>query len=178
MTDKVDQLMSQALQARRENRFDDAKRDLVEAVALCRKADEPGELARALAGLGQIERDMHHNDAALRHYEEAVALYRDQGDPLKLAHAIRHVADIHRHVGNHRLAESCYDETLRIYREHPETSSLDLANALRGWALLKEAVGDIEEARARWQEAGRLYADVHVETGVTESNRRLKVLTV
>ncbi|HEY4902971.1 MAG TPA: tetratricopeptide repeat protein [Candidatus Sulfotelmatobacter sp.] len=178
MIDKVDQLMSQALQARRENRFDDAKRDLVEAVVLCREAHEPGELARALADLGQIERDMHHNDAALRHYEEAVALYRDQGDPLKLAHAIRHVADIQRHVRNHQLAESCYDETLRIYREHPETPPLDLANALRGWALLKETMGEIEEARARWQEAGRLYADVHVEAGVTESNRRLKLLTV
>jgi tetratricopeptide (TPR) repeat protein len=178
MIDRVDQLRSQALQARRENRFDDAKRDLVEAVALCREADERDELARALDDLGQIERDMHHNDAALLHYVEAVALYRDQGDPLKLAHAIRHVADIHRHVANHRLAENCYDETLRIYREHPESPPLDLANALRGWALLKEAVGEIEEARAGWQEAGRLYTEVHVEAGVTESNRRLKLLTV
>jgi len=178
MIGKVDQLVSQALQARRENRLDDAKRDLVEAVALCREADERGELARALADLGQIERDMHHNDAALRHYEEAVALYRDQGDPLKLAHTIRHVADIQRHVGNHRLAEGCYDETLRIYREHPETPPLDLANALRGWALLKEAVGEIEQARTQWQEAGQLYADVHVEAGVTESKRRMELLKV
>jgi tetratricopeptide (TPR) repeat protein len=178
MSEKSDQLIKQALQARRDNRLDDAKHDLLDAVALCREGGEPGELARALADLGQIERDMHHNDAALRHYEEAVDLYRDQGVPLKLAHSIRHVADIHRHVGNHRLAESCYDETLRIYREHPETPPLDLANALRGWALLKEAVGEIEEARARWQEAGRLYADVHVEAGVTESKRRMKLLTV
>jgi tetratricopeptide (TPR) repeat protein len=178
MIDKVDQLMSQALRARRENRFDDAKRDLVEAVVLCREADVPGELARAMTDLGQIERDMHHNDAALRHYQETVALYRDQGDPLRLAHTIRHVADIHRHVGNHQFAESYYDETLRIYREHPETPPLDLANALRGWALLKEAVGEIAEARARWQEAGRLYANVHVEAGVTESSRRLKLLSV
>jgi tetratricopeptide (TPR) repeat protein len=119
---------------------------------------------------------MHHNDAALRHYEEAVALYRAEGNPLKLAHTIRHVADIQRHVGNHRLAEGCYGETLHIYREHPETPPLDLANALRGWALLKEAVGEIEQARAQWQEAGKLYADVHVEAGVAESKRRMELL--
>jgi tetratricopeptide (TPR) repeat protein len=176
MSEKSDQLIGQALQARRENRLDDAKRDLVEAVALCREADEPGQLASALADLAQIERDMHHNDAALRHYEEAVALYRAEGNPLKLAHTIRHVADIQRHVGNHRLAEGCYGETLHIYREHPETPPLDLANALRGWALLKEAVGEIEQARAQWQEAGKLYADVHVEAGVAESKRRMELL--
>ncbi len=178
MIDKVDQLMRRALQARRENRFDDAKRDLVETVTLCREAGMWAELARALAGLGQIERDLHRYETALRHYGEAVAIYRAEGDPLKLAHAIRHVADIHRHERNYQLAESCYEEALRIYREHGETPQLDLANALRGSALLKEAVGEITEARARWQEAGRLYADLHVEAGVVESNRRLELLTL
>jgi tetratricopeptide (TPR) repeat protein len=176
MSEKSDQLIKQALQARRDNRLDDAKRDLVEAVALCREGDERGELARALADLGQIERDLGQNDAALRNYEEAVALYRVAGNPLKLAHTIRHVADIQRHEGAHRLAEACYDEALRIYRDHPETPPLDLANALHGWALLKEAMGEIKEARAQWQEAGKLYADVHVEAGVVESKRRMELL--
>ncbi len=177
MSEKSDQLIRQALQARRENRLDDAKSDLVEAVALCREGDERGGLARALADLGQIERDLCHNDAALRHYEEAVAFYRAEGNPLKLAHTIRHVADIQRHEGAHRQAEGCYCEALRIYREHRETPPLDLANALRGWALLKEAVGEIREARAQWQEAGEIYAELHVEAGVVESKRRMQLLT-
>jgi tetratricopeptide (TPR) repeat protein len=176
MSEKSDQLIKQALQARRDNRLDDAKRDLVEAVALCREVAAPGKLARALAGLGQAERDLYHNDAALRHYEEAVALYRVEGDPLKVAHTIRHVADIQRHEGNHRLSEGCYDEALRIYREQVETPPLDLANALRGSALLKESMGEIKQARAQWQEAGKLYADVHVEAGVAESIRRMQLL--
>jgi tetratricopeptide (TPR) repeat protein len=176
MSDQSDLLLEQALLARRENRLADAKRDLVEAVALCREGGERGELARALADLGQIERDLHHNDAALQHYEEAVAFYRAEGNPLRLAHTIRHVADIQRHEGNHRLAEGCYDEALRIYREQPKTPPLDLANALRGSALLKEAIGELEEARAQWQEAGQLYADVHVQAGVAESKRRMELL--
>jgi tetratricopeptide (TPR) repeat protein len=176
MSDTIDRLMQQALEARRQNRLDDAKRALVEAVALCRETAGPGKLARALAGLGQAERDLHHNDAALRHYEEAVSLYRVEGDPLKVAHTIRHVADIHRHEGNHQLAEAGYGEALRIYRAHPETPPLDLANALRGWALLKESMGEIKKAREQWQEAGRLYADVGVEVGVAESIRRVALL--
>lgn len=176
MSEKSDRLINQAFQARGENRLDDAKRDLVEAVTLCREAGAPGELAGALARLGQAERDLHHNDAALRHYEEAVALYRVEGDPLKIAHTIRHVADIQRHEGNHRLAESCYDEALRIYREQPNTPPLDLANALRGSALLKESMGEIKQAREQWQEAGKLYAEVRVEAGVAESKRRMQLL--
>jgi hypothetical protein len=65
---------------------------------------------------------------------------------------------------------------LRIYRDHPETPPLDLANALRGWALLKESMGEIKPAREQWQEAGKLYADVHVEVGVAESKRRVELL--
>ena len=178
MANQAETLIQNALQARRENRLPDAKRDLTEAVELCRRTQSHAQLAKALADLGQIERDMHHSDAALGHYEESVAIYRGQEDPLKLAHTIRHVADIQRHEGRHQQAEVNYAEALGIYRDHPETPPLDLANALRGWALLKEAMGESQEARAQWQEAGKLYADVHVEAGVAESKRRMELLKV
>lgn len=71
------------------------------------------------------------------------------------------------------MAEPGYAESLRLYRSHKETPQLDLANALRGWALLKEATGEIVEARAFWLEAKDLYAEVQVEAGVAESSRRL-----
>jgi tetratricopeptide (TPR) repeat protein len=173
MTDEPDRLTQQALQARRENRHADAKRDLIEAVALCRRSGLKTDLAKALTGLGQIERDLHCDEAALQHYEEAVTVYRSEGDALKLAHTIRHMADIHRHAKRYELAEQGYAESLRLYRDHEETPQLDLANALRGWALLKEATGSIKEARGFWQEARGLYASVHVEAGVAESSRRL-----
>src|ERR1700690_2527405 len=176
MSDTVENLLQRALQARREHRLDDAKRDLVDAVALCRKAGGQ-DLARALTALGQIERDQRQNDAALQHYEEAVTIYRAAGNPLKLAHTIRHVADILRETGRAKLAEPRYDEALALYRSHPETPPLDLANAIRGLALLKSDSKKNEDARALWQEARELYAAVNVEAGVTESNRRLALLT-
>jgi hypothetical protein len=73
-------------------------------------------------------------------------------------------------------AATSYAEALGIYRAHSGTQKLDLANALRGFALVKEAGGENAEARAMWEEAGSLYADVNVETGVAESARRVAKL--
>ena len=176
MSDMSGNLVSRAAQARREHRLADAKRDLAAAVDLCRKGETPIELARALTGLGQIERDLQEIAAAREHYEEAVAIHRTEGDALRLAHTIRHLGDIHRHEGHRELAEPCYREALSIYRKHEETPPLDLANAIRGFAILQDDGGEVKEARALWEEARDLYAAVNVEAGVVESKRRLAVL--
>jgi tetratricopeptide (TPR) repeat protein len=176
MSEGLDKLLRQARQARRENRPEDAKRDLTEAVALCRQSGVQEDLARALTSLGQIERDLHNDDVALQHYEEAVAIYRTQDNPLRLAHTVRHLGDIHRNQKRLDLAAPCYEEALSLYRNHAETPPLDLANALRGYALLKEGLGEKAQAAAFWGEAGKLYADVHVMEGAAESSRRVALL--
>jgi tetratricopeptide (TPR) repeat protein len=176
MSELADKLLQQALQARREHRLADAERDLIKAVALYRDAGVRAELARALAALGQIERDQRRVDDALRHYQEAVALYRAEGDPLPIAHTVRHVADILREAGRHKLAEPYYQESLELYRREASTAPLDLANAIRGLALLKSDIGEAETARALWGEARNLYAAVRVDAGVTECDRRLGLL--
>jgi tetratricopeptide (TPR) repeat protein len=176
MPDTAEDFIQQASLARRELRLEDAKRDLVAAVALRRKVGGR-DLARALTALGLIERDQGQNDASLRHYEEAVTIYRAAGDPFKLAHTIRHIADILRATGRVELAEPRYDEALALYRSRPETPPLDLANAIRGLGLLKSDSKMNEAARALWEEARELYAAVNVEAGVVESNRRLAMLT-
>ncbi|MGO8794554.1 MAG: tetratricopeptide repeat protein [Candidatus Sulfotelmatobacter sp.] len=176
MSLELETLMQRALQARRDNRSPDAKRDWTEALELCRRQASPADLAKILTGLGQIERDLHNNDAALAHYEQAIAIYRSANRPLNLAHAIRHVADIHRHQRRYDLAAAEYGEALTIYRGDPKTLQLDLANTLRGFAILKEATGENAQARAFWQEAKELYAAVNVDAGVLESTRRLLTL--
>jgi tetratricopeptide (TPR) repeat protein len=172
---QVESLMQQALQARREHRLEDAKRDWAQAVELCR-AESQAELARALTGLAQIESDLGNGGASLTLYEEAAGIYRAEGNSLKLAHTIRHVADIHRRERRYELAHASYTEALSLYREHPEASQLDLANALRGFAILQDDAGRGYEARALWQAARELYASVYVEAGVAESTRRLERL--
>ncbi len=176
MSELADKLLQQGLQARREHRLDDAERHLIEAVALYRDSGNRAELARALAALGQVERDQRRIDDALRHYEEAVALYRAEGDPLPIAHTVRHVADIYREAGRHKLAEPRYQESLELYRSETGTAPLDLANAIRGLAILKSDTCEAETARALWEEARELYTAVRVDAGVAECDRRLGLL--
>lgn len=176
MSSKIDAILRSARQARNEHRLQDAKCALLDGMEACRQTGQKAELALVLKALGQIERDMGNPEIALPLYEEAVMIYRDQDQPLALAHTIRHVADIQQDLGRAELAEGNYREALAIYRDHPETSPLDLANAIRGLAILASDTAKNEEARALWQEAHDLYAAVNVEPGVKESSRRLAVL--
>jgi tetratricopeptide (TPR) repeat protein len=176
MLEQSGKLRVRAHQARRENRPNDARQDLIEAVALCRQEGNGIELAGALADLGQIERDLHCNDAALKNYEEAAAIYCAAGDVLDWAHTVRHVGDILRNMGRRDLAEPCFREALDLYRSDARTAPLDLANTLRGYALLMDDNGESVRAKPLWQEARDLYAAVGVDAGVKESSRRLALL--
>jgi tetratricopeptide (TPR) repeat protein len=176
MSDDFDKLMAQARTARRDSRPKDAERLFSSAVDLCRENGNRLELAHALEALGQIERDMDRSDDALLRYEEAVAIYRTSGDQQKLAHAVRHVADIQRGAGRPELAEPLYREALAIYRLDPRTTPLNLANAIRGLAILKSDALQINEAITLWEEARSLYGAVGVEAGVEECERRLRKL--
>ena len=131
--------------------------------------------AQALRNLGEIERGSDH-EAARLHYEEAVALYREEGNTLRLAHTVRHLGDAHHDAGRAELAEPCYREALELYRGHRDAPPLDLANAIRSMAVLKEETGDAESARWLWEEARDLYAAVNVPEGVAESSARLAAL--
>jgi tetratricopeptide (TPR) repeat protein len=177
MSKASEKLCAQAFEARRANRLADAHRILTDAVAFCRQTGEQIDLAKALTALGQIERDLHHGDAALPHYEEAAVIYRASGDALKLAHTVRHLADIHRHEGHVSLAEARYCEALDLYRRDERTQPLELANAIRGYAILKIDAGETARAKLLWEEARDLYAAGDVKEGVAESSRRLLMLT-
>ena len=133
-------------------------------------------LAEALAGQGQVERDEGKTQAALKHYSEAVELLRKEGDGRRLAHAIRHVADIERGHKNWAKAAADYEEALALYRADEETPALELANALRGCALLKGETGEDEEAKYLWYEAKALYEQAGVEAGVAESQSHIAFL--
>jgi tetratricopeptide (TPR) repeat protein len=178
MSTEIDTFLNSARQARSEQRLQDAKGALLEALEHCRRADAKGDLALTLKALGQIERDMGNPEIALPLYEEAVTIYRDrdQDQPLALAHTIRHVADILQDMGRGELADPAYREALAIYRAHPEASALDLANTIRGLAILSFDSGKNDEAKALWQEARELYGSANVQAGVNESSRRLALL--
>ncbi len=124
------------------------RRRLTRAVALCRRADDPRALVRALRRLGHVEHDAGRRDDAVARYEEAVAVARAATDPMLLAHAVRHLADAHRSTGRLAEAESGYDEALALYAAEDEPPALDYANALRPLALLKEMQGRDRRGKA------------------------------
>ncbi|MCY3592425.1 MAG: tetratricopeptide repeat protein [Acidobacteria bacterium] len=146
---------------------------LTEAVALCREAGSDRVLATALRRLGHAEQDAGRDDMAVARYEEAVVAARRTGDPLLLAHAIRHVGDAHRDAKRLAAAETCYEEALALYAAQDEPPPLAYANAIRPMAILKEALGETDEARLLWQRAKALYTAVSVAAGVAECGENL-----
>ena len=58
----------------------------------------------------------------------------------------------------------------------PKPCGLDLANALRGFALLCGDTGQRQEAEAMWLEAKSLYLESDVPAGVEESDAQLTAL--
>lgn len=85
------------------------------------------------------------------------------GNDLKIAPTVRHVGDIHRFAGRAASAEPCYEEALNLYRANHQTTSLDLANAIRGLAILKFDTSDSPRAISLWTEARNLCAAVGVQ---------------
>lgn len=116
------------------------------------------------------------NDPNVLKCKIAVAGLRKADDPLRLAHAVRHLGDAYYYAGRASLAEPCYVEALSIYRRHEDRRPLDLANAIRSFAVLKDEVGAAQEAQRLWQEAHDLYVAVNVPAGVAESAARLALL--
>ncbi|HEX3577322.1 MAG TPA: ankyrin repeat domain-containing protein [Thermoanaerobaculia bacterium] len=147
---------------------DEARALFAEAAAKSRDTGARRELVDALKGVAQIERDLGRRGAAIPFYEEAVAVCRDISDPLLLAHTLRHLGDLHHDDVRDDLAEPLYDEALALYRES-EASPLDLANALRSLAIVKDTA-------ELWEEAFRLYVATNVQAGVVETALRLAKL--
>jgi tetratricopeptide (TPR) repeat protein len=152
----------------------DARREFGEAAELARRCGSKRLLVPALKGLAQVERDTGNTAAAVPLYEAAVAESRAIGDPLLLAHTLRHLGDVYQDLDQLARAEMPYSEALTLYRKNRSVPPLDLANAVRPFALLKERTGRTAEACELWAEAHRLYSSVNARAGVDESASHLQ----
>ena len=75
--------------------------------------------------------------------------------------------------GRFAEAEPLYLEAVSIYRGRGDEAALDLANTLRGLALLAESSGKPDAAKSLWQEARQLYTKCNVQAGVAECDEKL-----
>lgn len=163
--------LRKGLEARRAGRLTDALQLMSGAAAMC-SPDQDSDKAIVLRELGELARNSSDLDAAQARYEESVTLMRNADvDSLKLAHTIRHLGDVHAERKHWSEADRCFAEALGIYRSHPAPGLLDLANAIRAYAALKTATGQVEAARPLWVEAGSLYESAGIAAGAEECRR-------
>jgi tetratricopeptide (TPR) repeat protein len=164
--------------ARADRRFAEARHALREALSASdAQPEEASFRIGVLRTLAEVERGEGHPEIALSLYEEAVALCRTSATRLVLAHTIRHLGDVYRHLERLADAEPMYLEALELYRSDPETAVLDLANAVRPFAILTQLTGRLDESRRLWLEAKSLYTVAGIADGVAESEEHLRELS-
>lgn len=158
---------------RRADRLDDARQSFSDAVSAARAAGNDVDLVLALKGLGQVERDLGRGGLALALYQEAAELCLANEDLSGLAHTLRHLGDLHQDAGGWSQADEYYLQALALYRRDNTVTPLDLANALRPLAQLRERLGDGASAQPLWREARALYLAAGVAEGAAECDRHL-----
>lgn len=164
--------------ARGAGAFQEAEANMLGAVAAARTANNPALLGQALAGLGQVERDLGRHRDAIACYTEALALARSHSDPLQIALIGRHVGDLLLDAGDLVPAERHLREALAIERADPCTPQLELANCLLSMGRLQSALSDREGARALLTEARTVYNTLEITAGVTDCDERLAALVL
>jgi tetratricopeptide (TPR) repeat protein len=176
MAENFQEQFALGYKARKEGRPADARAIFLKAVRSAAEEGDRPSMAEALCGLGQAEHDIGNLEASGHHYRNAVVLYRQIGPLERLAYALRHEADVLREECRAAEAEPLYIETETIYRQLGADATLDLANTLRGLALVYEALTRPDESKTRWLEARALYAQQNIDAGVAECDKYLSTL--
>jgi tetratricopeptide (TPR) repeat protein len=165
-------LIEQGRKARLERRLEEARSLFSQALKECCVDDDPRLEAELHAELAYVDRALHDVQAAETNYRRATELFRTLRDPYRTAHNMRHLADILRETGRPLEAAPFYSESIEFYRKSGEYP-LQLANALRGLALMQGDLKDFDGSLQSWAEARALYQMVNVDAGVAESRKRI-----
>jgi tetratricopeptide (TPR) repeat protein len=177
MADEFQELFANGYRARRERQYAESRAIFFEGVRRAAEQANRPALAEALCGLAQAERDIGNCAAAHHQYANAALLYREIGPPSRLAYALRHEGDLARELNKPEEAESAYREAETIYRGLGNDARLDLANTLRGLALVKEGTGPAQASKPLWTEARDLYLRCDVRVGVEKCDQKLRELS-
>ncbi len=172
---KIKELLSDAWSKRRSRNYDSA-RDLVkQAEALCAE-DDYNSLGRIHHIHMQFNWDHDQLEQALAHCQQSLNYYHKEDDRDRIAHSTRHMADLLRQLKQYNKSEFNYRQAIDIYKSAFTVNPGNLANALRGFAILLEAQEKFEEASIAWKETKDLYTVCNIQEGVVEANQRLEAL--
>ena len=173
--EELNRLLAKAWAMRNNEQYYEAKNIVDGANQKC-KRDDYNSLGRIYHIYMQIAFDQSNFDEALKNCKTSVIYYHKTENQAKIAHSTRHLADIQSQLGKIDEAERNYRESIEIYRKKNDSSFLDLANALRGHAILLEKKNEVLEAIKFWEEAKELYKECSIEAGVQEANSKLETL--
>ena len=173
---KIKELLAEAWIGRRQEKYDEAKSLVDEAQKLCSKSDYDS-LGRIYHVYMQFESDHDNLLKALALCKKSLSYYKKTGNKNKIAHSTRHVADLERHLRREIDSERSYRTAIAIYRDNTNTYKGDLANALRGFAILLEKLKKFKEARETWKETKQLYQACNLLEGVSEAIKKLDSLS-
>ena len=171
-SENIKALLHEAWDHRVRSQYAAANECLEKARAICQVEDHL-YLGRIAHIDRQIAADQKNWELAAEYGWKAIEYYKRAGDPLKIAHALRHQADIMCHMDCGIEAHTLYQKALDIYNKNKNTPPLDLANALRGYALNLVDMGHKEEARKIWEEVARQYASLGLTDGESEAQNWL-----
>lgn len=169
----TESLLEQGREAKREHRLKHAQSLFRKALDESRNSENRGLRATLYTELAYVERTLGEFEHSKTHYLKAAAIFREIQQPLRWAHSARHAADVLREQGKRERADVLYAEVLATYRANNGTSRLDLANAIRGFALLKTQMGAVRDALALWEEARNLYLSENIQAGVDECSAQI-----
>jgi tetratricopeptide (TPR) repeat protein len=172
---EIENLLERVRQLRRTNKPDQIPSLIKRAYGLCENGD-----AFSLGKIHSLQAQFMRDQGALieskKYYNQALDCFEKLNLETTVAHTLRHIADVERELGEVDDANDHYQKALNMYRSGADTSPLDLANALRGYALLHEDMDHKEKAKAMWKEAMMLYQKSKISEGVQECESHLAKL--
>lgn len=159
------------------NRLEAAIGMIQRAVDLCRSFNDASILTVvALKQLGDIEAECKHWQSAEVAYVEAVVLARTHASPTDLARILNHLGALYYVTTDFASAWECQQEAVALYEADDSVSLVDLANAVRGFAMTATATRSKRVARALWQLALTLYQDSDITELVNDCAFNLSIL--
>lgn len=176
MKEEIGKLLSAAWEERRKGSHAKAKKLVDAAMAHCLETDHD-EMGRIHHVYMQIDYDHNRYLQAIDHAQDSMHHYRLAENRPGIAHATRHLADLHMHLGNLDHAEENYQTAIKILRDESGTSAGNLANALRGFAILMQRKGALQRALHLWREARSLYQSIGIAEGISEAEEQIRELS-
>lgn len=119
-----------------------------------------------------LHNDLNDLDESVLWYNKSKDVYDQGGFKSKVNHVNRHIAEIETKRGNTKEARDLYEKVLVDYRSD-KTHAGELANTLRGYALLIEATEGKDSAKIHWQETRNLYDSLGIKEGVEECDKHI-----